>query len=543
VGPPTDDWPKLPGSVHPEALLDELCALRLHPAHTTPQQILPFIPMLPEIDPREDESLQTFRMLLAQCATLHAATTHLMQTQEWDFLGVYYDAIDRFGHAFMQYHPPKRSDVDEVAFQRYQHVMSGCYRFHDMMLGRLVELAGEDATVIILSDHGFYSDELRPEGSSRIKDGQPVAWHRPYGVLAINGPHVKQDERVYGASLLDIAPTILTMFGLPVGEDMDGRALVQIFDRDVEVRTIGTYEDPEATTPAAAPEDDPWVAQQMLEQLRALGYVGEDDTEGVVIDRLRNLGHVYLSTGRAQLALEQFEQVRERKADDAAARMGIASAYLQMGRLDECEAMAREAIESQGDLGTPRADLFLGMIAFRRGDDDAALEHLHRAEAADAQLAGLQLQIGQVYLRRQRWDDAQRAFESAIERDADSAEAYDGLGVIYRHLDKPGRAVHMHMESIGRLHHRPQSHINLGLALAQLGRVRWAIRAFETSLEMAPDHPVAHQALAQLYALGNQTPEKAAHHRQRAAESIERARGRRSRPDDPTTAADTDPDR
>jgi len=30
---------------------------------------------------------------------------------------------------------------------------------------------------------------------------------------------------VYGANLLDIAPTALTLLGLPVGADMDGRVL------------------------------------------------------------------------------------------------------------------------------------------------------------------------------------------------------------------------------------------------------------------------------------------------------------------------------
>ena len=29
------------------------------------------------------------------------------------------------------------------------------------------------------------------------------------------GPGIKQDERIYGASLIDIAPTVLTIFDLP----------------------------------------------------------------------------------------------------------------------------------------------------------------------------------------------------------------------------------------------------------------------------------------------------------------------------------------
>jgi hypothetical protein len=41
---------------------------------------------------------------------------------------------------------------------------------------------------------------------------------------------------VYGASALDITPTILAMLGLPVGAGMDGRVLRQIFDEPPTVR-------------------------------------------------------------------------------------------------------------------------------------------------------------------------------------------------------------------------------------------------------------------------------------------------------------------
>ena len=44
------------------------------------------------------------------------------------------------------------------------------------------------------------------------------------------GPGIKRDERIYGASLIDIAPTVLTLFDLPIGEDMDGRPLLEAFE-------------------------------------------------------------------------------------------------------------------------------------------------------------------------------------------------------------------------------------------------------------------------------------------------------------------------
>ena len=44
------------------------------------------------------------------------------------------------------------------------------------------------------------------------------------------GPGIKHDERIYGANLLNVAPTVLTLLGLPVGEDMAGPPLLQAFE-------------------------------------------------------------------------------------------------------------------------------------------------------------------------------------------------------------------------------------------------------------------------------------------------------------------------
>ncbi len=42
-------------------------------------------------------------------------------------------------------------------------------------------------------------------------------------------------NRCYGASVLDVAPTVLTLYGLPVGEDMDGKVLSQAFVKTPQV--------------------------------------------------------------------------------------------------------------------------------------------------------------------------------------------------------------------------------------------------------------------------------------------------------------------
>jgi tetratricopeptide (TPR) repeat protein len=512
---PGQPWRPVEHSVHPAELLAAACKLRVHPAQTTPRQVAPLIPKLAEFDAVQEPKVQELRVLLAECATTHAVATWLMQTQAWDFLGVYYEAIDRFAHAFMEFHPPKAPHLSDEEFERYKDVMTGCYRFHDLMLGRLMQLAGDETTVIIVSDHGFHSDHLRPEGSSKIHEGQPVAWHRPYGVLAIRGPQIKRDQRVYGASLLDITPTILTLLGCPVARDMDGKPLRQIFDRKtVDVQEIDTYEKAGESGATAGTTEDPWLARQVLARLVDLGYIKNDSTEGVALDRARNLGQLYAATGRPKRAIEQYEQVLAKKPDDKGCRISIAACRLQMGQLAAAEQLVTALLTDEVD--APLANYYLGVIQFRRGEMDAALKYLRRAEAANPGWIELQCQIGQVYLRRRRWKQAETAFKKALEIDPDSAEAHDGLGVAYRAQKRPEEAVHEHMLSIALLHYRPQTHINLGLALAETGQFDWAIRAFEVALEQNPHNPFPHRCLAQIYRRGKHDPQKAVEHIGRA---------------------------
>ena len=515
-GPVTEPWKSIANSIHPEELAKEIEALRVHPGQITREQALHFVERAGELNPGSEPMLRKLMAMLARCASVHAATTLLAARDDWDFLAVYLEEIDRFGHEFMEYRPPRMPHVDEREFEIYKGVMDGVYTFHDMMLGRLLELVGDDTTVIIVSDHGFHSDELRPEGSSKIEQGRPVAWHRPYGVLAMRGPHIKPGERVYGASLLDITPTILAMLGQPVAKDMDGRPLLQIYDRPVKLESIDTYEVEGEAHDAPEVSDDPWVAREMMVQLADLGYVEDDSMENIVRDRRRNLGQVYLATGRPALALEQYEMLLEDDPDEKGAKICVANCLLSLGRLDECEKIVDEVLSEAES--APIAAQYRGMICFRRGDNERALEYLSQAEAQGERNAQLYTHVGNVYLRKTMWEDAERSFVRALEIDPEHAQALDGLGVAQRRQGKLQESVLSHMKSIALLNYQALTHFHLGLSLAELRRIRWAAQAFRTSLEINPNNAAAHQCLAQLYESALDRPRLAEMHRARAAE-------------------------
>src|SRR5689334_14665453 len=238
---PEKGWVVPKGAIHPPEKAAELARFKIFPGELTEAHILPFIPDAAKIDQQEDKRLSSFAKVLSDNASVHAVATALMENEPWDFTAVYYDGIDHFSHGFMAYHPPRLEWIKEDDFAIYKDVVKGAYRFHDMMLERLIELAGPETTVIVCSDHGFESGLQRPMAMPREPAG-PAAWHRQYGILVMAGPGIKRDERIYGASLVDITPTVLTLFDLPIGKDMDGRPLLEVFETTPEVKTIESWE-------------------------------------------------------------------------------------------------------------------------------------------------------------------------------------------------------------------------------------------------------------------------------------------------------------
>ena len=550
VGPLEEEWPLAPGAVYPESMAETFAALRMHPAEVTEAAILPWIPRAAEIDQEKDNGLRAFARILSETCSIHNAATWILQNEPWDFLAVYYNAIDHFCHGFMHFHPPRMEGIPEDQFEIYKDVVNGAYRFHDMMLETLLELAGPETTVILVSDHGFHSDHLRPRGIPNEPAG-PAVQHRQFGIFCMKsgmkgteGARIKQDERIYGATLLDVTPTILTLFGLPVGEDMDGRVLVQAFEEPPKVERIPSWEG-ERGECGMHPADlrvDPVAAQAMLQRFVALGYVqapGEDQAkaaEMAVREQHYNLARAYLDARRYQDALPIFEELVKKWPDQARFSQHLAQCLLSLQRRDEAKVILDQLIanppkpalleqekDAEPDTAAkapaetpserPWADLLMGTIHFEEGNMDAALARLSKAERFNPRLPDLHLRIGNVYLRQKRTDDAARAFERALEIDGDSAAAHLGLARVHLQKRRNEQAAEQALHAVGLQHFLPLGHFYLGVALARLGHRQRAALAFETSLTMLPGLIAAHRWLAALYQQSGGDPEKAARHR------------------------------
>lgn len=492
------------------------------------------LPFFLERLPRDDDPrLQSLARLVAQCASVHHAATYLAEAEEWDFLAVYYDMIDHAGHGFTEYAAPRMPHISEEDFQTYRHVMESTYRYHDLMLGRWLELAGEDTTIIVLSDHGFYHGEARPLAERGHLSGErpagvhqnPLTWHRLHGVFVACGPGIKQDALVHGSSLLDIAPTILAMLGVPVPADFDGEVLTQIFERPLTIESVPSFELPhpdDGVHRDTAPEDeDPWAAQQALAQLTELGYL-QSPTADVAKQLAEaseahdsHLAQIHFAAGRFGRSFDLLGELVGR-SEDQSYPCRQAMCLLALGRLDEAGAIVNEVLARAPHHAL--AKMLSGQIALMRGDHAAAETVFAELRLAEAEMPALHNQLGAIYLRQRRWPEAVALFRRALEADPDFAEAHDGLGVALRHLGNVEESIYEHMRAVSLQHDRPQTHLNLGISLVRAQQVDWAVRAFKVAAELAPAEPYPHRCLARVYRQIRPDREKARHHLLRARE-------------------------
>jgi len=348
VGPQDQPWPVPPGGMHPPEMVEALSELRVNPNDLAPEMVEAFIPKAREIDQDKDRRLAMCMKTLAECATVQNWAMYLATETEWDYLAVYFDAIDHFAHGFMRYHPPRRDFIPEKDFELYSNVMTTAAKFHDMMLGALLKVLPPDVTLLLNSDHGFHPDELRPRTLAPIPAG-PAEEHRDFGILVLHGPGIKKDELLHGASILDIAPTILTLQGLPVGEDMDGRPLLAAWEQAPEVARIPSW-DAVPGDDGRHPADlkpDPESEKAALEQLIALGYVQRpsDNVQEAVRETVReqdiNLAEALMDANKEIEALPILRKLQAEWPEEWRFALRRAMCCKALGRVEEL----REIVE------------------------------------------------------------------------------------------------------------------------------------------------------------------------------------------------------
>jgi predicted AlkP superfamily phosphohydrolase/phosphomutase len=206
---------------------------------------------------------------------------------------VYFGGSDVVSHRYWREFRPEGyawhdgAELDKLL----ANVVPNYYAWLDEMLGQLIEAAGPDTTVIVVSDHGFHAISQKKQDLEFGMTGHHL--DAPPGVIVAAGPGILQQGGVEAflktgslpshGSVLSVAPTILALLGIPVGKDMQGRA-------DLTLLAPGPARDNAALPPVESHDDGfrdpgndvmpPEMSENFKERYGQIGYLQLAPHEG-----------------------------------------------------------------------------------------------------------------------------------------------------------------------------------------------------------------------------------------------------------------------
>jgi predicted AlkP superfamily phosphohydrolase/phosphomutase len=233
------------------------------------------------IPPGRERQVKNFRIYTLQDKSIENTSLFLLEKIPVDLFATYFRLIDTTSHFTSIFIDEELRELwikeneelggptpetEKKLYQNMSAIVEPVYSYLDHVVGRIIDKSPENATFILVSDHGF---NFSPKGYAHY-DTPSIA----HGVFAIKGPGVKAANRLERVHIYDITPTLLYLFGLPVGEDMDGQVLVEAFQDDFnksrKIRFIPSYGAPMKSEEAIKPRE---LDKEVLEDLRSLGYI------------------------------------------------------------------------------------------------------------------------------------------------------------------------------------------------------------------------------------------------------------------------------
>ncbi|MFH1754968.1 MAG: alkaline phosphatase family protein, partial [Candidatus Latescibacterota bacterium] len=245
-------------------------------------------------------------LIYATAQSYRKISLNLLDQDQPDFLGVYFELVDAFGHLFMPYAPPRDSGIDEEDYRQFKDAIEEIYIYQDQIIGEFLARLNDDTVLMIASDHGFKSGEARLKAGAEIWGGHAAHWHRIEGIICLYGNGIKPGYRIEGAEMVNIVPTILALAGLPRALDMPGSALTEALApalvAELNRQTVATLQRDRETGEDVDVSGNVMDDEQM-KKLEALGYLTAENP-----DMYNNLGQRYQKQGEFEKAIVEYKK-------------------------------------------------------------------------------------------------------------------------------------------------------------------------------------------------------------------------------------------
>ena len=157
-----------------------------------------------------------------------------------------------------------------------EKLVSRVHRKEDLYRGRQIAKAPD---LVFLLQEGSYPANAQPKTNvfERANWATGYGTHRTDGVFIACGKDICRGKKVERCHIVDLAPTILNLLGVPIPDDMDGRVLDEIFLQEFRRTNPAEY------ITMSGDEAENWGEKEVYseeeaaaieEKLRGLGYMG-----------------------------------------------------------------------------------------------------------------------------------------------------------------------------------------------------------------------------------------------------------------------------
>ena len=491
-------------TVCPPEVERQLRARRITPQQVEEMTLAQVLPQHAIGAPQYQQLAGVCRGLLAETATTFRAARWCLSNESWDFAACVFPAI-RLCHELVRWLQSVAGTDAEIS----QYLLNGCYEHHDLLLGQLLQQVGDDTHIVAVSPSGrAISATGRAEESD---DARPLAAPgRDSGFVAMRGPKVRHMILSAQRSVLDVVPTLLAMFGVPYGKDMEGRPWLEAFEVDLELRAVDSCDDitPQdtGTGPVASArslgedETSRGTPEQSVQHLRELGYEDPEELaaqESADLCRREtelNRAISLLDAGLVPQSVSALEQLVQQNPNWFRSHEQLAEAYFRANKLQAAR-LEIDWLMGRGD-EKPQLYFLLGAIDFAERHFDLAMQQLHCAGRADISLPGLHGLEGSTHLHRRDFAAAETAFQSSLDFDGPNLSAHDGLAVVYLQLGRYEEAALNALAALEKEMGYGKAHYHLGVALLHLGKPREALHAFESWAAVDPKSSAPYRWMA-----------------------------------------------
>lgn len=223
--------------------------------------------------------IKSYKAYMRHDAYIEAISRYLLENEDFDFFATYFrfpDVIQHFITLFLnkEYKENLKKhllnetltrEMNDEAILKISDVLEPVYRYMENIIKDYMEIErkkNKNTYFFIMSDHGF---SLFKGGYNHY--GLPKKIKAPDGFLLINGPKIR-NGMIKKAGVLDIVPTILNLYDLPVGKNMDGRVLSEILQLN-RIKKFKTYK----LKKEGERERDKNYDEETLKDLKSLGYI------------------------------------------------------------------------------------------------------------------------------------------------------------------------------------------------------------------------------------------------------------------------------